>query len=187
MHIILVRIVRSIQNSCIKYSTQNQHFAEIFTYSDNTNYNLNFNYFIVSIYLWFNLFGNYSYVSDVSDDPRWNFRVLSTAPITAPSFDETAGICAIVAVVDTRSLVGARNHCEGSVPYTMPFVPLLAANMNQFQMDDHWPSGQVAFGSSIVLSKHRVLPPPGGTGRPRPPATGTHEKIIIFLNDPWCI
>jgi hypothetical protein len=49
MHIILVRIVRIIQNSCIKYSTQNQHFAKMFTYSDNTNYNLNFYYFFVSI------------------------------------------------------------------------------------------------------------------------------------------
>jgi hypothetical protein len=65
MHIILVRIVHSIQNSCVKYSTQNQHFAEMFTYSDNINYNLNFYYFIVSIYLRFHLFGNYSYVSDV--------------------------------------------------------------------------------------------------------------------------
>jgi hypothetical protein len=69
MHIILVGVVHGIQNSCIKYSTQNQHFAEIFTYSDNTNYNLNFYYFIVSIYLRFHLFGNYSYVSGVSDDP----------------------------------------------------------------------------------------------------------------------
>jgi hypothetical protein len=58
MHIILVRVIHSIQN---------QHFAEMFTYSDNTNYNLNFYYFIVSIYLWFHLFGNFSYVSDVSD------------------------------------------------------------------------------------------------------------------------
>jgi hypothetical protein len=51
-HIILVRIVRStpgIQNSCIKYSTQGQHFAKMFTYSDNTNYNLNFYNFIVLI------------------------------------------------------------------------------------------------------------------------------------------
>jgi hypothetical protein len=99
MHIILVRVIHSIQNSCIKYAIQNQHFAEMFTYSDNTNYNLNFYYFIFPIYLWFNLFGNYSYVSDVSD-----FRVLSTAP----SFDETAGICAIVAVVDTRRVLRAR-------------------------------------------------------------------------------
>jgi hypothetical protein len=62
MHIILVRVIHSIQNSCIKYSTQNQHFAEMFTYFDNTNYNLNFYYFIVlvSIYLRFHLFGNYS-------------------------------------------------------------------------------------------------------------------------------
>jgi hypothetical protein len=66
MLIILVRVIHSIQNSCIKYSTQDQHFAEMFTYSDNTNY---FYYFIVSIYLWFHLFGNYSYASDVSDKP----------------------------------------------------------------------------------------------------------------------
>jgi hypothetical protein len=46
-HIILVRIVRCIQNSCIKYSTQNQHFAKMFTYSDNTSYNLNFYYLLV--------------------------------------------------------------------------------------------------------------------------------------------
>jgi hypothetical protein len=69
MHIILVRVVHSIQISCIKYSPQNQYFAEMFTYSDNTNYNLNFYYFIVSIYSRFHLFGNYSYMSDVSDDP----------------------------------------------------------------------------------------------------------------------
>jgi hypothetical protein len=62
MHIIFVHVVHSIQNSFIKYSTQNQHFAEMFTYSDNANYNLNFYYFIVSIYLRFHLFGNYSYV-----------------------------------------------------------------------------------------------------------------------------
>jgi hypothetical protein len=85
----------------------------MFTYSDNTNYNLNFYYFIVSIYLRFCLFGNYSYVSDVSD--MMEFRILSIAPITAPSFDETSKIWAIVAVVDTRSLAGTRNHCEGSV------------------------------------------------------------------------
>jgi hypothetical protein len=76
MHIILVRVIHSIHNSCIKYSTQGQHF--------NTNYNLNFYYFIVSIYLWYHFFGNYSAiirqlfgnysaiihdVCDVSDDP----------------------------------------------------------------------------------------------------------------------
>jgi hypothetical protein len=100
MHIILVRVIHSIPNSCIKYSTQNQHFAEMFTYSDDTNYNLNFYYFIVSIYLWFHLFGNYSYASDVG----CNFRVLSSEP----SFDDTTGICAIVAVVDTRRVLRAR-------------------------------------------------------------------------------
>jgi hypothetical protein len=42
MHINLVRVIHSIQNSCITYSAQNQHFAEMFTYSDNTSYNLNF-------------------------------------------------------------------------------------------------------------------------------------------------
>jgi hypothetical protein len=48
MHIILVYKVQSMQNCCIKYSTQHQHFPKMFT-SDNTNYNLNFYYFIVSI------------------------------------------------------------------------------------------------------------------------------------------
>jgi hypothetical protein len=76
----------------------------MFTYSDNTNYNLNFYYFIVSIYSRFHLFGNYLYVSDVSDDPDG----MSTAPIIAPSFDKTAGICAIVAVVDTRRVLRVR-------------------------------------------------------------------------------
>jgi hypothetical protein len=82
MHIILVRVVRSIKNSCIKYSTQNQHFAEMFTYSDNTNYNLNFYYFIVSIYLGFHLFSNYSYVSDVSDDPDGIFACRVQRPLS---------------------------------------------------------------------------------------------------------
>jgi hypothetical protein len=133
MHIILVHVVHSIQNSCffsnifyllysdqyisfvknscIKYSTQNQHFAEMFTYSDNTNYNLNFYYFIVS----FNLF-EISFIRQLLICvwcQWWNFRVLSTAP----SFDETVGICAIVAVVDTRRVLRARETiaCEGSV------------------------------------------------------------------------
>jgi hypothetical protein len=41
--------------------------------------------------------------------------VLSTEPITAPSFDETSEFALSVAVVDMRSLAAARNHCEGSV------------------------------------------------------------------------
>jgi hypothetical protein len=45
----LVRVVRSYQNYFIKYSTQNQHFAKMFTYSDNTNYSLNYYAFIVLI------------------------------------------------------------------------------------------------------------------------------------------
>jgi hypothetical protein len=34
---------------------------------------------------------------------------------TAPSFFETPEFALSVAVVDTRSLAGAGNHCEGSV------------------------------------------------------------------------
>jgi hypothetical protein len=49
MHIILVRVVRSTQYSSITYSTKNQHFAKMFTYSDNANYSLNFYGFIVLI------------------------------------------------------------------------------------------------------------------------------------------
>jgi hypothetical protein len=95
MHVILVGVVHSIQNS-IKYSTQNQHFAEMFnqhfaemfTYSDNTNYNLNLYYFIVSIYLRFHLFGNYSHVSDhVSDDPDGIFACRSQRPLSTKQPD----------------------------------------------------------------------------------------------------
>jgi hypothetical protein len=70
MHIILVRVIHCIQNSCIKhvkYSTQNQHFAEMFTYSDNTSYNLNFYYFIVSIYLWFHSVMEFSCAENGAD------------------------------------------------------------------------------------------------------------------------
>jgi hypothetical protein len=50
MRIILVRVVRSTQLSSIKYSTQsNQHFAKMFTYSDNAVVGLNFYGFIVLI------------------------------------------------------------------------------------------------------------------------------------------
>jgi hypothetical protein len=108
MHIILVRVIHSIQNSYINYSTQSQHFA----YSDNTNYNLNFYYFIVvSIYLWFHLFGNYSYVSDVSDDPDGILRAENSALFRRNSQNlryRGSGWYA-------WSLAGARNHCEGSV------------------------------------------------------------------------
>jgi hypothetical protein len=96
-HIILVLIVPSNQNSCIKYSTQDQHFAEMFTYSDNTNYNLNFYCFIVSIQLRFHLFGNYSCIWW----QWWNFRV----PSTAPSFVETPEFAPSVAVVDMRRVL----------------------------------------------------------------------------------
>jgi hypothetical protein len=39
--------------------------------------------------------------------------VLSTAPNTAPSFDETARICAIPAVVDTRRVLRAAKPLRG--------------------------------------------------------------------------
>jgi hypothetical protein len=59
-HIILVCVVRSHQNYCIKYSTQDQHFAKMFAYSDNTNYSLNSYAFIVLSFI---------PVLDVSGDP----------------------------------------------------------------------------------------------------------------------
>jgi hypothetical protein len=101
-HKILLRVVRSIQNS--KYSTQNQHFAKMFTYSGNTNYNLNFYYFTVSIYLRFHLFGNYSCVWCQCHDPDGIFACRVQRPLSTkhPEFALS------VAVVDTRSLAGAR-------------------------------------------------------------------------------
>jgi hypothetical protein len=169
IHIILVRVIHSIQNSCIKYSTQSQHFAEMFTYSDNANYNLNFYYFIVSIYLWFHLLGNYSCVSDVSEDPDG----ISTAPITAPSFDETARICITVAVVDTRSLAGARNHCEGSVPHHIH-------QKGKFRWSSH--STEVILGSCSM--RHNIIGKPNhidlnymGSGKLRPGQT----TVMVIL------
>jgi hypothetical protein len=61
----------------------------MFAYSDNTNYNLNFYYFIVPIFNWDIIYSAIIHVSDVSDDPDEIFAC-STAPITAPSFDETS-------------------------------------------------------------------------------------------------
>jgi hypothetical protein len=53
---------------------------------------------------------------------------MSTAPITEPSFDETARICAIPAVVDTRRVLRARETTARGVPgnedgYTSPQKP----------------------------------------------------------------
>jgi hypothetical protein len=95
----------------------------MFTYSDNTNYNLNFYYFIVSI--WDFIYSAIIHVSDVSDGNyscvwcQWwqlfmclmsvmEFCVLSTVPITAPSFDETMEFALSVAMVDTHRVLQAR-------------------------------------------------------------------------------
>jgi hypothetical protein len=50
-------------------------------------------------------------VSDVTDDPDEIFACRSQRPLSTrhPEFALS------VAVVDMRSLAGARNHCEGSV------------------------------------------------------------------------
>jgi hypothetical protein len=49
--------------------------------------------------------------------------MLSTALITAPSFDETSGICAIVAVVDKRSVLRARGECRVMSLCTSDCIP----------------------------------------------------------------
>jgi hypothetical protein len=100
MHIILVRVILSIQNSCIKYSTQNQYFAEMFTYSDNT-------IIWISIILLFQFICDFIYSAIIHICPMSVMDGI-TAPITAPSFDKGAGICAIVAVVDTRGVLRVR-------------------------------------------------------------------------------
>jgi hypothetical protein len=63
-----------------------------------------------------------------------DFRV----PSTAPSFDETSGICAIfIAVADTRSLAGVRNHCEGSV--VLPWLFWLPSRATPVDVSSLWP------------------------------------------------
>jgi hypothetical protein len=104
-------IIRSYQNSCIKYSTQNQHFAKMLTYSDNTNYSLNSYAFIVLIYLRYHLF-----LCLKSADPDDRFtcwrsqRLLSTKHPYLHHLEQW-----LIRVV----FVGTRNHCEGSAYYSM--------------------------------------------------------------------
>jgi hypothetical protein len=63
-------------------------------------------------------------VSDVSDDPMEFSRAeSSTAPITAPSFDEATGICATVAMVDTRRVLRARDTTARGVHMLPCFNP----------------------------------------------------------------
>jgi hypothetical protein len=94
MHIILVHVVRS----------QNQHFAKMFTYSDNTNYSLLYFYCFNLIEI------SFIPVPDVSGEPRWAIRVLT---ITAPSFDETSEFASCGAVVDMRSLCRHEKPLQG--------------------------------------------------------------------------
>jgi hypothetical protein len=99
-HIILIRVVRSIQNSYIKYSTQDQHFANMFAFWISIILLFQFN--------WFFIYSAIIHVSDVSDDPdgifacriqRWSQRPLS---MKHPEFALS------VAVVDTRRVLRAR-------------------------------------------------------------------------------
>jgi hypothetical protein len=66
--------------------------------------------------------------------------MLSTAPITAPSFDETSGICAIVAVVDTRRVLRARETTARGVYRLHCDLPTL---MNQLDTNPYQSSGRV--------------------------------------------
>jgi hypothetical protein len=116
MHINLVRVIHCGYPKFLYYILHSKPTFCWNVHSDNTSYKLNFYYFIVSIYLCLISFIWQLFICVWCQLwPRWNFRVLSTAP----SFDETAGICAIPAVVDTRRFAGVWNHCEGSVAYIM--------------------------------------------------------------------
>jgi hypothetical protein len=59
------------------------------------------------------------HVSDVSDDPDGIFacRIGLQRRSQRPLSMKQPEFALSVAVVDTRSLAGARNHCEGSVPH----------------------------------------------------------------------
>jgi hypothetical protein len=88
MHTILVRVDCSIQNSCVKYSAQNQHFATMFT--------------LIEI----------SFIRQYVSDGIFACR--AQRPLSTKYLEFALS----VAVVDTRSLAGARNHYEGSASYT---------------------------------------------------------------------
>jgi hypothetical protein len=83
--------------------------------------------------------------------PLCHFRVLSTAPNTAPSFDETAWICAIPAVVDTRRALRARETTArgGGVTCRQPYMKV-SPYMQAFQLHD--------FHTVIRCKEYRMSP-----------------------------
>jgi hypothetical protein len=88
----------------------------MFTYSDNTNNNLNFYYFIVSSYLIEISFIRELFMCLMS---AMEFSRAEYSRSQRPLSTKHPEFALSVAVVDTRSLAGARNHCEGSVYINM--------------------------------------------------------------------
>jgi hypothetical protein len=75
--------------------------------------------------------------------------MLSTALITAPSFDETSRICAIVAVVDTRRVLRARETTARGVYnflclhlFLDSIVPLVSLSLQSFHLNIDASSGR---------------------------------------------
>jgi hypothetical protein len=105
-HIILVRVVRSIQNYCIKYFTQDQHFAKMFTYCTLTILIITW----ISIILLFQFNWDFIYsaiihVSDVSDDPDRIFACWVQCRSQRPPSTKHPEFALPVAAVDTRRVL----------------------------------------------------------------------------------
>jgi hypothetical protein len=102
----------------------------------------------------FHLFGNYSCVWC----QWWNFRMPSTAPITAPCFDETSGICAICSSGWYVYLAGTRNHCEGSVVYLIPlFIDFGDRRKNFLANFKYFYGNKMHFAAFGVVYLHNVI------------------------------
>jgi hypothetical protein len=104
---------------------------------------------------------------------RWNFRVPSTAPITAPSFDETTGICAICSSGWYAPKLGWQRSFHG---YT-------ASHLSQWTTAF---SGE-NFGLKIALFHKRALSAGRGCA---PPGSANEHSIYGFPNHdevrmPW--
>jgi hypothetical protein len=101
MHINLVHVIHSIQNSCITYSTQNQHFitsiyCQIWQY--------------ILVIIWISIILLLQLICDFIYSAIIHMCLMSvmTSMEFSCAFDETAIICAIPAVVDTRRVLRAR-------------------------------------------------------------------------------
>jgi hypothetical protein len=86
----------------------------MFIYSDTTNL-IWISIILLFQFNWDFIYSAIIHVSDVSDDPDGIFACWVQRRSQRPLLTNLPEFMLSVAVVDTRSLVGVRNHCEGNI------------------------------------------------------------------------